>query len=198
MRDDLESLANADADARLRNNAIAKLIEENSFEVPNTLIESQARSLLNNFARDLQQRGVDLNKVEEDFLRMAYSQMQTQAERDVRGAMLLEKIAEAEKIEVADDEVDTEIRNMADHFRTTVEELRATFEKQNGLASIRNNLKTRKAIEALVDKAKVVEGPWVEETPGEPKEKRAEKPKKRSATGSASETPRAAKKKSAK
>jgi len=60
LRADLETYAESDADARVRNNAIAKLIEDNSFEVPNTLIENQARNLLNNFAQDLQQRGVDL------------------------------------------------------------------------------------------------------------------------------------------
>src|SRR5690606_9507695 len=59
LRADLEAMAVTDADARVRNNAIAKLIETNEFEVPNTLIENQARNLLNNFARDLQQRGVD-------------------------------------------------------------------------------------------------------------------------------------------
>ena len=99
---DLENYAEADADARVRNNAIAKLIEDNAFEVPNTLIENQARNLLNNFAQDLQQRGVDLNKVENDFIQMAYRHMQTQAERDVRGAMLLDKVADAEKIDVDD------------------------------------------------------------------------------------------------
>jgi FKBP-type peptidyl-prolyl cis-trans isomerase (trigger factor) len=56
-----------------RNNAIAKLIEANAFEVPETLIENQSRNLLNNFARDLQQRGVDLNKVDNNFIEMAYS-----------------------------------------------------------------------------------------------------------------------------
>jgi trigger factor len=168
LRADLEIYAKSDADARLRNNAIAKLIEENAFEVPNTLIESQARNLLNNFARDMQQRGVDLNKVEEDFVRMAYEQMRTQAERDVRGAMLLEKVAEMEKIEVSDDEVEAELQSMADHYKSSLEEIRTTFEKQNGLVSIKNNLKTRKAIEALVENAKVIEGDWVDETVGEP------------------------------
>ena len=98
LRADLEKYADSDADARVRNNAIAKLIENHPFEVPHTLIESQARNLLNNFAQDLQQRGVDLNKVESDFVQMAFNQMQTQAERDVRGAMLLEKVAEVTRM----------------------------------------------------------------------------------------------------
>lgn len=163
LRTDLETYAKTDADARLRNNAVAKLIEQNAFEVPNTLIESQARNLLNNFARDLQGRGVDLNKVENDFVRMAYEQMRTQAERDVRGAILLDKIAEAEKIEVTDGEVDDEIGKMAAHYSVTPEHIRETIEKQNGLAEIRNNIKTRRSIEALIDKAKVTDGPWVDE-----------------------------------
>jgi FKBP-type peptidyl-prolyl cis-trans isomerase (trigger factor) len=49
-------MSHAEADARVRNIAIEKLIENNHFEIPNTLIDNQARNLLNNFAPDLQQR----------------------------------------------------------------------------------------------------------------------------------------------
>ena len=163
LRADLETYAKSDADAHLRNTAIAKLIEDNSFEVPGTLIENQTRNLLNNFARDLQQRGVDLNSVESNFIEMAYHQMQTQAERDVRGAMLLEKIAEVEKVAVEKQEVDDEIAKMADYYRTTPEELRKSLERQGGEGTIENNLRTRKSIEALVAKATVVEGDWIDE-----------------------------------
>src|SRR4029079_13919321 len=121
-----------------------------AFEVPQTLIENQARNLLNNFARDLQQRGVDLQTVDNDFVQMAYHQMQTQAERDVRGAMLLEKIAENEKVEVSQVEIDEELDKMADYYRSTADEIRKSFEKQAGLDNVKNNLRTRKAIEALI------------------------------------------------
>ncbi|MEP6704659.1 MAG: trigger factor [Acidobacteriota bacterium] len=163
LRTDLETYAKTDADARVRNNAIAKLIEENAFEVPKTLLENQARNLLNNFARDLQQRGVDLNTVDNNFIEMAYNQMQAQAERDVRGAMLLEKIADAEKVAVSKEEVDEEVGKMAEYYRTTPEELRQSLEKQGGEGTIENNLRTRKSIEALIAKAKVTEGEWIDE-----------------------------------
>jgi trigger factor len=204
LRADLETYAKSEADARLRNNAIAKLIEENAFEVPNTLIESQAKNLLNNFARDLQQRGVDLNKVEEEFVKMAYTQMRTQAERDVRGAMLLEKIGEIEKVDVSDEEIETEIGQMAEYYRTDPAEVRKSFEENKGLDQVRNNLKTRKAIEALISKAKITEGDWIDETVAETgaeqekpeKPKKAAKPKDKSEPKS--EKPKAAKKKTAK
>ncbi|MEK7857190.1 MAG: trigger factor, partial [Acidobacteriota bacterium] len=160
LRKDLEVYAGADADARVRNDAVGKLIEENAFEVPPTLIENQARNLLNNFAMDLQQRGVDLARVQSDFVSMAFEQMKSQAERDVRGAMLLEKVAEAEKVEVSDREVEEEITKLAEHYRTTAEEIRESLEKQGGTGTIQNNLRTRKSIEALVAKAKVTDGEW--------------------------------------
>ena len=179
LRSDLETYAKSDADARVRNNAIAKLIEENTFEVPRTLIENQARNLLNNFARDLQSRGVDLNKVESNFIEMAFHQMQTQAERDVRGAMLLEKIAEAEKVSVSTDEVDEEITKMAEYYQSTPEEVRKSLERQGGSSTIENNLRTRKSIEALIAKANVVDGDWIDENAaGAPVEEKADEPKK--------------------
>ncbi len=178
LKADLVKYAEADADARVRNNAISKLIEDNSFEVPNTLIDNQARTLLNNFAEEMQQRGVDVSKVDKAFIEMAYNNMRTQAERDVRGAMLLDKVGEIEKVEVTESEVDEEIGKMADYYRSSADEVRASLEKQGGgVESIRNNLMTRKAIEAVVAKAKVSEGEWVDESLAHPEET-AEKPKK--------------------
>ena len=168
LKADLETYAEADADARVRNNAIAKLIEDNSFEVPNTLIENQARNLLNNFAQDLQQRGIDLQNVENEFIQMAYGNMRTQAERDVRGAMLLDRVAEMEKVDVTDTEIDEEIVKMAGYYRSSADEVRESLEKQGGgLENIRNNLKTRKAIEAVIAKATVTNGEWVDENLGQ-------------------------------
>jgi len=205
LRADLETYAKSDADARLRNNAIAKLIEENTFEVPSALIENQARNLLNNFAQDLQQRGVDLNKVEKNFVEMAYHQMRTQAERDVRGAMLLDKIAEAEKVSVSQEEIDEEIGKLAEYYRSTPDEVKESLAKQGGTGTIENNLKTRKSIEALIDKAKVTDGPWVDDSlgdvPADSDGETEEKPKKAAkakTTKSKSDEPKETKKKTAK
>lgn len=163
LRQDMESVAKADADSRVRNDLIARLIEKHEFEVPKSLIESQAQNLLNNFGQDLAQRGVDLSKVDQNFIEMTYNQMKSQAERDVRGAMLLEKVAEIEKVEVLNEEVDEEIEKMAHYYQTSVEEFRKSLDEQGGDAMIQNNLRTRKAVEALVAKAKVKDGEWVEE-----------------------------------
>jgi len=105
---------------------------------------------------------MDLNKVEKDFVQMVYTQMQGQAERDVRGAMLLERVAELEKVEISTEEVDEEIKKMAQHYRTTTEEIRQSLSQQGGDANIANSLRTRKAVEALAANAKITDGEWID------------------------------------
>lgn len=163
LRKDMEIHSKSNADASVQNELIAKLIENHKFEVPNALIENQARNLLNNFAQDMQQRGVDINKVEQEFVRMAYEQMRGQAERDVRGAMLLEKVAEMENIDVTGDDVNEEINRIAGYYRATPEEIRQQLSQQGGEEGVANSLRTRKAVEALVANANIADGEWVDE-----------------------------------
>lgn len=185
----LVGAAKSDADNIVRTELIAKLVEKHPFEVPNSLIDMQARQLLNNFGQDLAERGVDLSKVEKDFIEMAYTQMRTQAERDVRGAILLEKVAEMEGAEVSGEEIAQEIEQMAGYYQATPEQIRASLSKQEGgEANIANSLRTRKAVDALFKNAKIKDGKWVDETqvPGKVDEKPAKKEK--------SEKPKAEKK----
>lgn len=156
---DLEAVAKSDADIRVRNELINMLIQKHAFPVPNALIESQARNLLDNFARDMSGRGFDLKNVDENFVKMAYQQMRGQAEFDVRGAMLLERIAELEGIEVTDDEIADEVGKMAAYYGATPEQIR---EQKGAEASIANTLRTRKSVEAVFEAAKITDGEWID------------------------------------
>lgn len=214
LRADLELGAKHESDDRLRAELIQKLIETHEFEVPHALVDVQARNLLNNFAQDMTQRGMDLKNVGQDFVQMVYQQMQGQAERDVRGAMLLEKVAELENVEISDEEINEEIEKMAQHYRTTPEEIRNSLSKQQGgEANIANSLRTRKAVEALVTNAKITDGEWIDpnqppsetetaetteatETAEEPE--KAKKPKAEKAAKPETEKKREPKKKAAK
>ncbi|NJM53176.1 MAG: trigger factor, partial [Blastocatellia bacterium] len=91
LREDLELMAKLKPIIGLKNELVTKLIESHPIEVPQILINIQARTLLENFAQDLAQQGMDLNQMDKEFVKMAYEQMLGQAERDVRGAILLEK-----------------------------------------------------------------------------------------------------------
>jgi trigger factor len=115
---------------------------------------------------------------------MAYTQMRGQAERDVKGALLLEKVADSENVEINEEEVTEEINLMAQQYRVTPEEIRASLKQQGGEANIESSLRTRKAVEALVNNAKITDGKWIDEdeqtkaATGQKKDEKASEPVK--------------------
>lgn len=183
LREDLEFVAKTEADNKLRDELVTHLIDKHEIEVPPTLIEIQARNLLNNFAQDLQRQGANLEQIGKDFVQMAYERMRGQAERDVRGAMLLEKVAELEKVEVTSEEIAAEIDRMAQYYGVQPEDVRKSLTQSGGENSIADRLRSRKAVEVLVDQAKITEGKWEEvSVKATETENKEEKPKAKKAS----------------
>jgi trigger factor len=197
LREDLGLMAKAESDSKVRDEVINKLIEKHKeLEVPPSFVRRQAEMLLNNFAQDISQRGMDLNKLGEDFVKMAYQNMLPQAENDVRGALLLEKVAEIENIEVSQEEINEEIEKMATYYRITAEEIRTALQNQGGEQGIADRLRSRKSVEAVYSKAKITDGEWIDESQiatDEPEPVKEEKPKKTKAKAVKEEKPKAKK-----
>ena len=76
---------------------------------------------------------------------------------------MLERIADEEKIEINDQEIEDEINAMADASRQSPEQVRAVLTKQGGERSIAPRLRNRKALDFLVANAKVSDEDWKEE-----------------------------------
>lgn len=163
LRGKMELVARSEADSRVRSDLIAELIENNEFEVPNMLIETQTQILTNNFARDMSRRGVNLQEMKKDFIENMFGIMRMQAEKDVREAILLEKVAEMEKIEIDRESVREKIEKMAEHYQTSIDEFRSSLDKQGGEAMIEGDLRREKAVEKLIEKANIIDAEWVDE-----------------------------------
>ncbi|HZH35525.1 MAG TPA: trigger factor, partial [Pyrinomonadaceae bacterium] len=163
LRQDLESMVKYEADNKMRDELMNKLIDANPVEAPPSLVNYQAQGLTRQFAGQLEQQGMDLRKADEKVWQMLYQRMLPQAEREVGGALLLEEIAVIENIEVSDEEINAEIEAIAQYSQQTPEEVRAALTNQNGENSIADRLRNRKAIETLVDNAVVTEGEWIDE-----------------------------------
>jgi trigger factor len=76
---------------------------------------------------------------------------------------LLERIAEEEKIEVSNEEVEAEIQAIASSSKQPVEQVRSVLTKEGGERSIANRLRNRKALELLVENARVTDEEWRDE-----------------------------------
>jgi trigger factor len=77
------------------------------------------------------------------------------AEKEVRSAFVLGKIAESEKIEVSDQEVEADIEDMAAASGKSVEAVRANLTKENALDSIKEQIHLRKALDFVISSASI-------------------------------------------
>jgi len=90
----------------------AKAARRHPFEVPQSLIDQQTSFRLESVVRDMIGRGVDPRSQNLNW-EGAREELKGQAEQDVRGSLLLERIAEEEKIDVSNDEIEAEIQAIA-------------------------------------------------------------------------------------
>ena len=161
VREDLEARATAESDHLLRDEIMKKLLDAHKFEVPESLVNQQTQHRLQTLAREMMQRGVDPRNPEINW-EGARDDLKGQAEEDVRATMLLEKIAEAENIFISNEEVEAEIEAIATASRQPVEQVRAALTKNGGERSIAHRLRSRKALDLLVENARVTDAEWTE------------------------------------
>ncbi len=161
IREDLEKRSSTESDHRLRAEVMKKLLETHQFEVPATLVDHQARHQLQTAVRDMIGRGIDPRGRDVNW-EGALDELKVQAEADVRASMLLEQIAEEEKIEVSDEEVEAEIEAISTASRQSKEQVRAALTKDGGERSIAHRLRNRKALDLLIENASVTEEEWSE------------------------------------
>lgn len=159
LRENMENQAKQEAEHRLRTDLMQKLLEIHQFEVPQSLVEHQVNYRLETLVRDMMNRGVDPRDQEVNW-ESARAEMKTQAEADVRGSLLLENIAEQEKIEVSEEEIEAEIETIARHAQQPIEQVRSVLTKDGGERSIAGRLRNRKALDLLVANANVSDEEW--------------------------------------
>jgi trigger factor len=156
----LSELKKSQAVIVLRNRSLDALGELVTEEIPTTLVAEEAQRLLDDFVRRLSQRQVTFQSyLEATGLDepTVFADFQREAEKIVRADLALRALAVAEEIEVDESDVDEEIVHLAEHARTTPAQIRSTLERGGGVAGLRSQLKSAKALRWLVDHVNVVD-----------------------------------------
>lgn len=161
IREDLEAQAKNEAEGKMRADLIRRMVESHEFELPERLIQHQTEHRFESVVRDMIGQGIDPRNPQLDWDR-ARDSLKEQAGYDLRGSLLLERIADEEKIEVSDQEIGDEINAVAAASRQTPEQVRAILTKQGGERSIAGRLRNRKALDVLVANARVTDEEWKE------------------------------------
>jgi trigger factor len=149
IRERLEAEKKHAAEHAAKDKLVEELVRRNDFPVPEALVEHQVDVRLERGLRALAAQGMrteDMKKM--DFSRLRAGQREA-AVREVKASLLLEKIADQEKIEVTDEEINQEIESLAKQMQQTPEAVRARLTRDGALDRIRNRIRNEKTLDVL-------------------------------------------------
>jgi trigger factor len=145
VRADLEKREKRRVEAEERDALVKAALEKNEFEVPNALVERTIDAMMQSTAQRLARQGVDLRQLDLDMGRIR-GDLHEQALLTVKAALLLEAIAEAEKIEVDGQDEQAEIQRRADEMGVPPSRIQP---KGEGLAALRQRIREDKVVALL-------------------------------------------------
>jgi len=137
------------AEREAKDKLLAELVRRNDFEIPEALVERQIDVRIERGLRALAAQGLkseDMKKMDLPRLRAG---QKDQAVQEVKASLLLDKIADLEKIEVGDEEIDREIEALAKQTNQAPEAIRARLTREGALDRIRNRIRNEKALDFL-------------------------------------------------
>ena len=175
IRANIEKRFNEQADSAFRSEIVKKAIDNMTVKVPNSMIAEKAEEILRNYAANfgMTDRNMPLEKLME-MMGVDENTMKTSirpaAEYQVKNDLLLDAVAEAEKLEATAEEIDAYVKKMAEGFGATAEQLKTYV----GEAMLAAEVKKDKAGRLIVDSA-VAAAPAAEEKKPAPKKRASKK-----------------------
>lgn len=152
VRAKIEKRHGEEADSKFENAVLDQLIEKTDAEIPETMFVAETENFVRDYDNRLRMQGLDLKTyfqytgMDLDKLR---AQLRPQAEKQVRLRLALEKIAELEKLEATQEDIDGEIQRIADAYQMKVEDVR----KAVPVDSVAEDMKVKKAMDLVKEKA---------------------------------------------
>lgn len=157
IRKKLQEKKEQDAKVENENNVIEKVVENAQMELPQPMVDTQAREMVENYARRLQSQGLNIN----DYMKYTgmtpeklMEQMRPEAEKRIKTRLVLEKVVEVENVEVSDEKLDEQINEIAASYKLEGAKLKEMMGKREK-EQIREDLKVQAAIDLLVEQAKL-------------------------------------------
>ena len=150
----------ADAAKRAKEDAAVDAAVANAtMEIPDAMLDTQVNQMIDDFARRMQSQGLTMDQYMQftgTTLASLQEQMKPQALKRIQTRLVLEKIAEAEAIEIADEKIDEEINKMAEMYKMEADKLKEMLgdaEKEQ----MKKDMAVQEAVTILADAAKEVE-----------------------------------------
>jgi trigger factor len=154
VRDGLEHERDHRQKELQREKIIAELVKAHDFPVPESLVEQQMDVRLERVVRSLAQQGVDPRAVNVDWVTLRRRQ-EERAKDDVKAELIIDRIATAENVEVAEEDLQKELEHLASHSGESAEAIRARLTKQGTLDRMKAKLRSDKTLDWLAENAQI-------------------------------------------
>lgn len=133
-----------------KNEVLSKVMEAATVEIPDVLIEEETNNMLQDFTNRLKQQNFSLEQYTQitgQDTEALKAQMRMDALGKVKVRLVLNAIANAEKIEVSADEIEAEYKNVAQQYQMDIERIKELA----SVATIAYDLRLRKAYDLIFD-----------------------------------------------
>ncbi len=141
-------------DRQLKDQMVDQLLQKNTFEVPESLVEEQAKALVSDTKLRLAAQGIKIDalgiseeKLQEDYRETAMKQ--------VRTFLVLEKIAGQEGISVTDEEVENRLREVSERTRQKLDVVKRYYEKNELIPEVKAGIINENTLNFLLEKANI-------------------------------------------
>ncbi len=155
IRENLLDAAQSTEKNRQRDEIVKWLLESTDLkDLPQTLVEEEARHIIQDVVQENMRRGVGKDEIESNREEIFNRAAQSSTER-VKLNYILTRIADEKKIEVGEADVDARLAEMAARYHMPPQKIRAEMEKRDALRGMKGNLRMEKTLDALLAEAKV-------------------------------------------
>ena len=154
IKKSLEDEMVAEQTSRKQEEVLLALIETNPVPVPPSLIERQLEFILEDVSQLLRRQRFN-DKLIQEYFGKHEQELRARAEREVRVALLLPKIVDAEKIKVTDGDLNAHFNELAARTGQKLDAIEKFYgEDPKRKANLEGELQRKKAVQFLVENAK--------------------------------------------
>ena len=158
IRDAMEGIRTQMNRQGMRNQVLSHLLQATQLDLPESVVQDETRQTIYEMVSDISKRGAS-EKVIEDQKSELFDAASRSAEDKVKVRYILTKIAQEESIDVAPQEFDERVHQMAQQQNISAEDFRSKLQDSNQLDNLESDIRLQKTLDFLVDEANVMSSP---------------------------------------
>lgn len=159
VRKKLEERKKEQAKRTQQDEAVAKLAEASEMEIPDPMVDFQLDQMMNEFSQNMAQQGLSMQQYLQ-FTGMNMAQFREQARPDalsrIQSSLVLEALAKAEGLVASDEDVEEELKKMADSYKMELDKVKELVDESQR-ENMKKDLAIQKAVDLIYDNVREVE-----------------------------------------